>query len=160
MTADKHRESDFLPLLELAPAIEIPWVLPAIHFLLAATTITSFLRLASWNSLDSSIQQRCLINRELCASLLSVSSSWIWSCPTSPQCVSVAHCTNIVRAIYACGTWKMMSIPSSMPACKECIESIQTKCYASGEVVWNNMPAIINSEPWEDLISAKSSFNK
>ncbi len=160
MSANKHHESDILPLLELAPATEIPWVLPAINFLLAATTITSFLRLTSWNSLDSSIQQKCLMDRELSVSMLSASSaSWIWSCPTSPQCASVAHCRNIVRATYACGTWKMMSVPSSIAACFECIENMQSKCYASGEVVWNNMPTVINSGSWEDLISAKNSFN-
>ncbi|KJA26854.1 hypothetical protein HYPSUDRAFT_180410 [Hypholoma sublateritium FD-334 SS-4] len=156
---DHTTAADNLSLLELAPAIEIPWVLPAVHFLLATTSINLIFNLEAWNLLEASIQRNCLIKRENCMSELAVSSRWIWSHTTAPSCLSVGTCTNILGLIQKMsGIWKVVSdIPSVF--CKKCSKTTQAKCYTSGAQVWDGLPKLIGLGSWEDLNSAKKSFD-
>lgn len=155
----RTRTAEILPLLELAPAVEIPWVLPAINFLLAPTSIKSILNLEAWNSLGAIIQWNYLINREDCMTMLTVSSGWVWSHPTVPGCFSVGPCTSILELmIRRYGIWAAVYTLSTICKCKKCLETTQAKCYTSGEQVWDGLPELIGLGSWEDLISAKKSF--
>ena len=151
----QHR-TGILTLLEVAPVVEIPWVLPAINFFLMHASIDGILPMATWNSLSLSIQQKYIIDRENCIATLSFLSSWIWG-PPIKSCLSVATCTPALRFIQKVGPWNLLPVLSSI-YCKECVKFMHAQCYTSGEQFWDSLPKTIGLDSWEGLVAAKESY--
>ncbi len=146
----------YMALLGVAPVVEIPWTLPAVNFLLMRVSLDTFLSKATWRSINPSIQQNYIINREKCISNLAFLSGWVWGLPTA-SCSSVATCTPALKRIRKMSVWKLLPSLSQF-YCEECVQAIHAQCYISGERFWDSLPKIIGLDSWEVLIAAKDSY--
>ncbi|KJA26853.1 hypothetical protein HYPSUDRAFT_84257 [Hypholoma sublateritium FD-334 SS-4] len=148
----------FFTLLELAVAIDIPWVLPAVNFLLMPASLDSILALSPWKSFAPLIQQKYIIDRENCISKMALHSGWIWRPLPPASCLSVAICTLAQGLIRDLGIWRLLrTLPEIF--CEECVKAINAECYASGEQFWDHLPEIIDLGSWEALVDAKDSYS-
>ncbi len=154
---DTHDTMDFLPMLEVASVVEMPWVLPAVNFLLMTAPVGEILDQATWNSFSPSIQRKYIIARERCLSNLAFHSSWIWDPPTA-SCLSVGLCTSRLPIIQS--TTRVWQILPILPEffCEECVKAVHVQCHTSGEQFWDDLPKIIGLGSWEDLAAAKDSY--
>lgn len=152
--------ADMLPLLQLAPVVDIHWVLPALYLLLLPISIGHIMNLDDWRSFDPAMQRKFIVNRDNCVSALTILSIKIQI--HSPSCLSAnPPCRTSLALLQNIGLWgRVMGAFKPPICCKKCFKIAEPECYTAGEGFWLDVfPNAIGLEPWADLIRAKESFD-
>lgn len=160
---------DILPLLNLGDIINLPWILPAVHFTLSLHSLNTVMSFGSWNSLTKLEQQEYLLSREaFLHDQVQYHGSWILSLP-SLLCTGGKRCKDSIPRIYGLGLSDSTGflaeviLPDNLGKewCNQCRDFARESVLKSALELWNYAPTeFFRLTDWEELDYLKAQYKE